>query len=346
MIINQLLSQHKRILFVTASARYFCYNQSQHKIPSSKPFMTSSSRSTALFSLALLIMLGMIWGTGYSIARFAMTNGVPPLGYSFWQSLGPAIVITLITLLSRKTIKFSVANSRFYLICGLTGIVIPNTSMYFAAAHLPASILATLVNTVPVIAYPMALLAGLEKFNWQRMLGILLAFCGLMFIILPKTSLPSPDMVPWVLSTLITPVSFAFCSIFIARSNTKHIDTLVLTAGMLLASSLLLTPLVFSMHSFYWFHMPFTTPDWIIILEIILSSIGYVLFIQLVRLAGPVYYSLVDTIVVLTGVFWGYVIFAEKLNVWTATAVVFILFALLLVTRQQRNSGNNSENAR
>lgn len=292
--------------------------------------------SNSIKGLLTLILLGFIWGTGYSIARFAMTNGVPPLGYSFWQSLGPAIIIGLCALVQNKGIKATVSRTRFYLICGLTGIVIPNTSMYYAAPHLPASILAMIVNTVPIIAYPMALFAGLERFNWQRMIGIMLAFCGLMFIILPKSSLPAPDMVPWVLSTLITPVSFAFCSIFIARYRPSESDTLSLTAGMLTFSSMLLIPLVFFAHSFYWFHLPFTTPDWIIILEIVLSSIGYLLFIQLLKVAGPVYYSLVDTIVVLTGVFWGYVIFAEHLNKWTGTAICLILIALLLVTQQQK----------
>jgi drug/metabolite transporter (DMT)-like permease len=298
--------------------------------------MKSSPFSRPLVSLALLVSLGVIWGTGYSIARFAMTNGVPPLGYSFWQSLGPAIIIGLITLVRNKTLKITTTSSRFYLITGLTGIVIPNTSMYFAASHLPASILAILVNTVPIVAYPMALFAGLEKFNWQRLSGILLAFCGLMLIILPESSLPSSNLAPWVLATLVTPLSFAFCSIYIARYSPKDSDILTLSAGMLIFSSLLLIPLVLSAHSFYFFHIPFTTPDWIIVLEIVLSSIGYVLFFQLIKIAGPVYYSLVDTIVVLTGVFWGYTIFGERLNIWTATAVLLIIAALLLVTRQQR----------
>lgn len=294
--------------------------------------------TSPLTSLLILILLGTIWGTGYSIARFAMTNGVPPLGYSFWQSLGPAIIIGLITLIRNKTLTLSIDRARFYLICGLTGIVIPNTSMYYAASHLPASILAIIVNTVPIIAYPMALFAGLEKFNWQRMIGIMIAFSGLMLIILPKSSLPDPNMVPWVLSTLITPLSFAFCSIYISRYRPADSDTLTLTAGMLSFSSLLLIPLVILGHGFYSFHLPPTTPDWIVFLEIILSSIGYLLFFQLLKVAGPVYYSLVDTIVVLTGVFWGYVIFGEILNLWTGAAVSLILIALILVTKQQKTA--------
>lgn len=289
-----------------------------------------------LLSFAILLLLGTIWGTGYSIARFAMTHGVPPLGYSFWQSVGPAILIGLIVLPNKRLkTKNDTSRTIFYLICGLTGIVIPNTSMYFAAPHLPASILAMVVNTVPIVAYPMALFARLEVFNWQRMLGIFFALGGLMLIILPKSSLPSPDMIPWVLSTLITPISFAFCSTYIARCRPKNTDNLSLTAGMLTYSSILLIPLVFYTHSFYFLHYPLTMPDGVIILEILLSSIGYLLYFQLIKMAGPVYYSLVDTIVVLTSVFWGWLLFNEHLNQWTASAILLILFALLLVTRQQ-----------
>lgn len=295
-----------------------------------------------ILSFLILVLLGFIWGTGYSIARFAMTNGVPPLGYSFWQSLGPAILIGLVSLARSPSINLY-RRLRYYLICGLTGIVIPNTSMYFAAPHLPTGILAMIVNTVPIITYSIALLAGLESFNWQRMSGIALALIGLILIIQPKSSLPSPDMIPWVLSTFISPVSFAVCSIYIARRQPAECDALTLSAGMLLFSSLLITPMVLMTHSFYVFHIPFSLPDRAVILEIMLSSVGYILFFQLIKIAGPVYYSLVDTIVVLTGLFWGYVIFDEQLNQWTAAAVVLILFALLLVTQQQRNAGALAE---
>lgn len=296
----------------------------------------STHRANPILSLTLLILLGTIWGTGYSIAHFATTNGVSPLGYSFWQSLGPAIIISAMVILGDDKLTFTVPRTRFYLITGLTGIVIPNTAMYFAAPHLPAGILAMIVNIVPIIAYPMALFTRIETFSWERMVGILLALAGLMLIILPKSSLPAPDMAPWVISTLITPLSFAFCSIYIARFRPTGSDSLTLSAGMLIFSSLILLPAVVATNSFYLFHWPLTLPDGVVILEIMLSSLGYVLFFQLIKIAGPVYYSLVDTIVVMTGLFWGYVLFNEHLNQWTVSALLLIVVALLLVTRHQR----------
>lgn len=316
--------------------------------------------------LFVLILLGFIWGTGYSIARLAMTNGVPPLGYSFWQSLGPAIILSLITLSYQKNLKDkSKANKiacpsacppacppsgnwrpvieiKYYFICGLLGIFIPNTCMYFAAPHLPAGILALVVNIVPIITYPLALCCGIESFNGQRMMGILMAFLAILLIIIPKSSLPSPHMIPWVLSTLITPLSFALCSIYISLYRPMQCNALFSTTGMLIFSSILLFPLVLYSQSFYVLHFPLNLPDQIILLEIVLSSIGYILFFYLINIAGPVYYSLVDTIVVLTGLFWGRLIFNEHLNQWTATSVCLIIIALLLVTKPQRSTAVES----
>lgn len=290
-----------------------------------------------LTSLSLLLLLGFIWGTGYSIARFATTHGVPPLGYSFWQAIGPAILIGLFSLIGEPKINFSLKHLRYYFICGLTGIVIPNTNMYFAAPHLPAGILAVIVNTVPVIAYLLALFNQVEKFNVTRFIGILCAMTGLMLIVLPASSLPSKAMVPWIFSTLITPFSFAFCAVYIAKFRPEESDSLSLAAGTLMASSFLLTPIVFFTGHFYSLHMQLTQADLVILLEILLSSLGYILFFKLIKVAGPVYYSLVSTIVALTGLFWGYTLFNEKLNSYTSLAVFCILLALVLVTQSKRN---------
>lgn len=290
-------------------------------------------------SITILLLLGLVWGTGYSIARFAMTNGISPLGYSFWQSLGPALFLFLLTLFQKSSDKkISLSHLKYYFICGLTGIVIPNTNMYFAAQHLPAGILAVTVNTVPLIVYLMALASRTESFQPLRLLGVLAAMTGLMIIVFPKVSIVSSDSIPWILRSLITPFCFAFCSVYISRFCPTQSTSLQSASGTLICSSLLLFPIVIMSHQMYSFHYPFSLPDKIILLEIILSSLGYILFFQLIKIAGPVYYSFVDTIVALTGLFWGYFLFQERLNEWTTAAVMLILIGLWLVNKRQQES--------
>jgi drug/metabolite transporter (DMT)-like permease len=290
-------------------------------------------------SLSVLVLLGFIWGSGYSIARYAMTHGVPPLGYAFWQSLGPAIALIILTMRQwqgklRSILRFW----PYFLITGVLGIFIPNTNMYFAAPHMPAGMLAVIVNVVPLMVYPLALLFKEEKFNGLRVTGVLCGVLGIMIVVVPGSGLLGGNINSWTFMALLTPLCFALCVIYIAKYRPIHLDALMCSAGMLTASALLLIPVVHWTGSFYALHMPLHRVDWVILLEIALSSTGYVLLFKLIRMAGPVYYSLVSGVVTLTGLFWGKIIFGEALTPHMIIAVLFILLAITLVTIRRRSS--------
>ncbi|CEG57392.1 DMT family transporter [Legionella fallonii] len=282
--------------------------------------------------ILLLIFLGFIWGSGYTLAKFAMTNGVSPLGYAFWQSLGPALLLTFFCLITKKTPMLHPTYWPYFLICGLIGIAIPNTNMYFIASHIPAGLLAVLVNTVPLLVYPLALLSKQEKLDSWRFFALLLGMTGILLIIGINTSGLYSG---WTLLAMLTPLAFALCSIYIGAKQPEEIDSLQAASGMLLAASLLLIPLVLSQHAFYSLSGPLTLVKQVVILEIILSSLGYLLFFILIRMAGPVFYSLTGGVVALTGLFWGYLIFGEAPTSMQSMAVALVICSLFLLSWRQ-----------
>jgi drug/metabolite transporter (DMT)-like permease len=283
-------------------------------------------------AVSLLILLGFIWGSGYSLAKFAMTNGVSPLGYAFWQSLGPALLLTLFALTTKKIPLFVPAYWPYFFICGLIGIAIPNTNMYFIASHIPAGLLAVLVNTVPLFVYPLALLSRQEKRDGWRLSAVLLGLTGIVLIIGVNTIGLFSN---WTLLAIISPLSFALCSIYIGAKQPQEINSLQAASGMLLTASILLIPLVISQNAFYPLSGALTVVKQVIILEIILSSLGYLIFFILIRMAGPVFYSLTGGVVALTGLFWGYLFFGETPTSMQSTAVALVIFALFLLSWRQ-----------
>lgn len=293
-----------------------------------------SVKSTRLLPLLMLLMLGMLWGTGYTIARYVITHGVPAVSYSFWEALGPAVLLSALLLRPGQPplSRISSTHLRYYLTAGLTGIAIPNTCMYFAAGHLPAGLLAVTVNTVPVFAWPLALMSGLESFSFTRLAGLTLAVTGLFFILIPRAVLPASGNWIWFLPALITPFSFAFCAVHITKRRPLGTGPVTVAAGMLLAAALMLVPLVLMTGGLYLPEWPLKMPDIFIILEMVLSALGYILFFELLRIAGPVYYSLVDTTVALTGLVSGYYFFGEKITPAAACGIVLILAGVLAVT--------------
>lgn len=304
---------------------------------SEKRIMFKSTDFSILKALGILSLLGFIWGSGYSIARYAMTHGVPPLGYSFWQSLGPAILLILLSIKQKKTKEFF--QPRFFpyfLVCGLLGIAIPNSNMYFTAAHLPAGLLALLVNTVPLFVYPLAYFFKQEPLSLSRLSGVFLGFLGIVILILPSHSLAQlpeiAQMTSWAWLTLLSPLCFALCSVYISHTRASSINVYVSSVGMLVTSTLFLIPFIIFSNEFYSLFPPFDGPKYAVLLEIVLSSLGYLLFFYLIQYAGSVYYSLTGGIVGLTGVFWGYVLFDEKLDPGKVIAIIMILIAIILTS--------------
>lgn len=291
-------------------------------------------------SIFLLLLLGFIWGSGYSLAKFAMTKNVPALGYAFWQSLGPAILLSFLAVMKGNRPLFKTAYWPYFIVCGLIGIAIPNTNMYLIAAHIPAGLLAVLVNTVPLIVYPIAVIFAQERLDFWRILAVFIAMAGIFLIIMPDET---QFLSTWTLLALISPLSFALCSIYISTRQ-PAISSLDSACGMLVAAALLLTPLVIQQHAFYPLSPPYTNVQGVIVLEIFLSSIGYLLFFKLITLAGPVFYSLTGGIVALTGLFWGSIIFSEKPDKIQGLAIICITSALFLISWRQSRQAQGASN--
>ncbi|BCA96192.1 hypothetical protein TUM19329_25530 [Legionella antarctica] len=196
--------------------------------------------------------------------------------------------------------------------------------------------MAVLVNTVPLIVYPLALISGQEKHDKWRFLALLLGMTGILLIIGINTAGLYSS---WTLLAMITPLGFALCSLYIGAKQPQELNSLQAASGMLLTASILLIPMVINQHAFYSLSGPLTVVKQIIILEIILSSLGYLLFFILIRMAGPVFYSLTGGIVSLTGLFWGYLVFGETPTSVQSVAVALVIFSLFLLSwRQSRQT--------
>lgn len=290
-----------------------------------------------LIPFLLLTLLGFLWGSGYVIARFAVTHGVSSFGYAFWQSLGPAILLTVFTLKNRtKSEMLDYKRWRFYLVCGLIGVAIPNSTMYFAAKHVPSGILAIIVNTAPIFIYPLALFCKQESFRWYRLLGVILGFIGILLLVLQYAIIPEQPFGFWPALALIVPLTFALCTIYIGSQTNVPVSALGNAAGMMIMSSILLLPMVLVTHSFYSLWPPFSIAGWLVILEILLSSLGYVIFFRLIAIAGPVYYSMVGGVVGITGLFWGWLIFGERPAYAAWVAISFIILAIVLLAIKRK----------
>ena len=285
-------------------------------------------------SLKLLILLGFIWGFLFSLAKWVMTNHVHPLSYALWQAAGPLFLL-LPFVAKNFHIKAILTSWRFFLFTGIFGVVIPNVNMYFCAPHLAAGTLGIIVNMTPLIVYPLAILARQEVFKGLRLFGVMIGIAGLLLVLLPSFSFQTFSLSPWLFLAFLTPLSLALCTVFIAKFFPKNCNPITLTIGMLSVAALVLAVLVTATHHVYLLTFPLTPIDWIILASIILTATAYIILFELIKRAGPVFYSFTSCVVVLTSLFWGRLIFNEKITSWTFLGLILIIYAISLVNRTQ-----------
>jgi drug/metabolite transporter (DMT)-like permease len=289
--------------------------------------------------LGLILLLGSLWGLAFSFTKMATNGGVHPVAYTFWQGLVAGLIVLAMCRLRGQRIPLAPGWLRYYFIIGLTGIALPNVNLVAAIAHLPAGVMVLTIPFVPLMTYGIAVGLRMEQFSLLRFAGVMFGLAGVALIVLPRASLPDAAAAPWFLMALATPALYATTNILAARLRPPDAKSLPLAGGMLLAAALMLTPVVFAMDVLYLPVLPMGEAEIGMAGQIIISSVAYLIFFEVLRLAGPVFMSFTGYIVTLTGIGWGVVLFDERHSpwVWGAAGLIFTGLALVNLRRDTKD---------
>ena len=286
---------------------------------------TRLPRRKLVLALAMLIGGGVAWGVTFSLAKLVMQAGVHPFGLAWLNAALGAVLLLPYCLLRFGGIPLRRDYLQVYVIAGTLGTAFPSCILFLAAARVPAGVLAIITSMVPLFTYSFALVVKIERLEWRRVLGILLGFTAMLLIVAPETSLPERAMAAWVLIALLAPLSYSTENVYIALRRPPGSSPFVLLCGMLLAGTALLTPLVWATDTWVPLWHPWTVIEWSMLVLILVNVLGYLVFLELIVLAGPLFAAQTGYLVTISGVFWGIVILAEQHSawIWAALAVIF-----------------------
>ncbi|HEY1385802.1 MAG TPA: DMT family transporter, partial [Dongiaceae bacterium] len=221
---------------------------------------------------------------------------------------------------------------RYYLVNGLLGFAIPGPLLFWVAPHLPVAVLTLMIPMAPLLTYVLILAMRKERFDGWRALGVVLGIVGVGLIVLPKGSLPEPGLVGWVLLGLAASCFYALQNVYIAMHSPPDADVLTQTTGMLILGGLIAIPLAIGLNGFLWPVFPMTVAVKAAAAMLLINAAMMLMFVWVVRAIGPVFASQTANVIVLAGVFWGWVIFGEVLSQWVWSAILAMAVGVALVT--------------
>jgi drug/metabolite transporter (DMT)-like permease len=284
---------------------------------------------------AMLFAAGILFGLTFSLNRIAITDGIPFIPYVFWQALGAGLLLLAVSFVFRRPPRLSPRHLLAYAVLGSVGLALPLLVLNFIAPKLPAGVVALQQTLVPMLTFAFALLLRIDKANALKLTGLGVGLAAVLVVVLPSTSLPSPDMTVWVLLSFLTPLCYAVANVLISLLRPPDSSTPALGSAILLAGALYIGLVMLGTGEWWWFEGGLGNMgdgDWALIAVTLINVAFFWLMLEIIRLAGPVFFSVQNYIVTLSGIGWGMLIHGEahSLWIWLALALLFCGLALFI----------------
>ncbi len=291
----------------------------------------------ALFAGTLGI-LGIGWGATQSLGKIATETGHQPFGLIFWQLVVCSFVLGALSLPRGKGLVLRRDAMMFYVIVALLGTLVPNFTFYLSVQRLPAGVMSILISTVPLMAFVIALLLGMDRISVPRVAGLGLGLVGVALIALPGGSLPEAGMVVFLPVALIGPLFYALEATYVAQKGTAGLDAVQAMFGASVVGALICLPLALA--SGQWLNplaAPWTRAEWALIASSTVHALVYAAYVWLAARAGSVFAAQCSYLVTATGVFWAMGLLGERFSPWVWLALVVMLSGVALVQPRKRD---------
>ncbi|MGX0879139.1 drug/metabolite transporter (DMT)-like permease [Roseovarius sp. MBR-154] len=293
-------------------------------------------RDRALLT-GVLVLLGLGWGLCIPLSKIAVSGGYQPLGLIFWQVVIVALFLGVINVLRRRGLPLSRATGggpviwRTYLVIACLGALLPDVAYYRAAQHLPAGVLAILISSVPMFAFPIALMLGNDRFQALRIAGLLAGMAGIFLLIGPEASLPDAAMATFIPLALIAPLCYASEVNYVARWGTAGLDPIQALTGASIVAALIALPLAVLSGQWIDPRPPWGLADAALLANAVVHALVYAGYVWLTGRAGSVFAAQASYLVTLFGMLWSMGLLSERYSgyVWAALGLMILGLALV-----------------
>jgi drug/metabolite transporter (DMT)-like permease len=293
--------------------------------------------------LIFLVLLGTSWGFYFSLLKIAVQSGISYVGIVTLTTLGVGVGMSLIAWFRGRKPGWSLHHHGFYLVCAITGYLLPMVVEVWVIGHMPAGVLTLIVSMAPLVTLTLAWLVKTDRVDRARVAGIGLGAVAIFVVLLPDVHASETVAWRWLLLAAIVPLSYAVHHNFTARFWPGRDDSYQVACGEAIYGSALM--LAMSLFSWQWDDVQaWNTGHGAIAIMALIALVDIYLYFELIRIKGPIYTSHANYFMIVSGVFWGMVIFAERPSPMTWLSVAMLIASLYLISDYRtREDSRNAE---
>lgn len=286
--------------------------------------MTSSIRGSAgLLDYALLVSLALIWGGSFTLIEFTLDDFPPATMSSIRLFLGAAL-LGVVAYYFGERIQLT-AHSLFALaMVGLFGNAIPFGLIAWGQQVVDAGLAAILMGIMPIATLVLAhYFTRDEPMSRWKLLGVCVGLAGLVILVGPAVLGRIGDDGVRQIAILGAAVSYGINAII--TKGLLDMPRRAAGAALLLAGALWLVPLAVFLESNFVITPHAASVGAIIMLAVLPTAVAALLMFELIERQGAAFFSQINLLVPLAGVFWAFVVLNEALEPRAAIALIVIL---------------------
>ena len=272
----------------------------------------------------LIVILSIIWGASFFFVEIAIEKMTPLTIVLFRVGFAAFLLLGFVRLTGRKMPKNPGIWGAF-LALGALNNVIPFSLITWGQNHIDSSLAAILNATAPVFSVILAhFLTKDEPLTKNRLAGVLFGWGGVALLIGIDALNGVGIKIAGQVAVLGAALLYALAAIFARRF--KDIDPVVVAAGMLTGSTIIMIPLAFIIEQ--PFSLDPTPVTWAALfgLSAISTSLAYIIYFYVLSKAGATNLLLVTFLIPVSAIFLGMMLLGETpgWNAFTGMGLIFI----------------------
>ena len=273
----------------------------------------------------LLLLLSLIWGASFLFIEIAL-EVMGPVTLVFFRVLVGAFCLLAYLRIRQKTLPTSIGFWAPVFMMGLLNNVIPFSLISYGQVFITGGMASIInANTAFFGVIVAAVTLADERLEWRRLIGVLIGISGVIIVVGPHNLIDFNPTSIGQLAVVGATLSYAIASVW-AKLRLNGYDSELIACGMLIAATILMAPLMFWIDGMPQFSISLSLVGVFIGLGAVGTSIAYLLYFRILKMAGASNLMLVTIIVPIFAVILDAMVLSQFISF--ADMIGFIIVAI------------------
>jgi len=280
----------------------------------------------------MLSLVVLFWGSSYTLLKVGLED-LSPINLAFLRFLLALPLFAVVSYLQDKRVldKSILQDWKPLAVLGLTGVTLYHTFQNIGLRFTTASNSSLIISANPVFIALLSHFHLKEKMAWKRVLGIGLAFFGIILIIGPLRLAFNPVGTIGDLLSLSAALSWAICSVLgkkiLSRYGAQSVTVLSMIFGTLFLIPILLVTEKPAIPTSIWLW------SLLLILSLLCSGVAYLFWYKALEEVPPTQAGVFLFFIPVISVSIAHLVLSEPLDVSFVVGAIFVMLGITLTLR-------------